>query len=324
LRTVFLGGLATLSLSLTPTQATDEPAEWTLEQARQCWQPMVRPVQHVGVPGYQFQTAVMWDGALVFGPLDFRQLKVMQAELAPLGETRLHVSVGLGQPMWLVDRPGTANPMLRRFLENGRLPIPHVVTASKLIDHYELLPGFLRQLGFASCTFSYPLTTLGSSYLSFSKSSLVSYTPEELIQVFEQIKLVRRRGGLPVLNPTESLTDMQRHLRGEPERFGCLGGYKYFYLDWNLNLYRCHYWEKPICRLEEFDATKLIRDGCTRCMIDCYRDPSVLQFAAVSAGDAFNHLKRGRLLAAGRALWDWRNLVSLRAVWENRKWIGQV
>jgi hypothetical protein len=85
------------------------------------------PVQHVGVPGYQFQTAVLWDGALVFGPLDFRQLKVMQAELAPLGETRLHLSIAVGEPLRFLDRKGTGHPSLRRFLEEGRLPIPHVV-----------------------------------------------------------------------------------------------------------------------------------------------------------------------------------------------------
>ena len=33
------------------------------------------------------------------------------------------------------------------------------VTASKLIDDYEKLPEFLNELGFTSCTFSYPLTT---------------------------------------------------------------------------------------------------------------------------------------------------------------------
>src|SRR6266403_5042262 len=42
------------------------------------------------------------------------------------------------------------------------------VTASKLIDDYEKLPPFLVDLGFKSCTFSYPLTSLASSYLSFS------------------------------------------------------------------------------------------------------------------------------------------------------------
>ncbi len=198
------------------------------------------------------------------------------------------------------------------------------VTASKLIDDYDKLPPFLTALGFRSCTFSYPLTTLGSSYLSFSDSSLVSYQPEELIAVFEKIKEMKHRSGFPVVNPTASLTEMQRHLRGEAEQFGCLGGHKYFYLDWRLNLYRCHFWETPMCSIYEFDASKLIRDGCTRCMIDCYRDPSVLQAVAINASDAWHHLKKGRLAAAAGRIFDRRNLTSLRAVWEDRKWIGGV
>jgi MoaA/NifB/PqqE/SkfB family radical SAM enzyme len=198
------------------------------------------------------------------------------------------------------------------------------VTASKLIDDYEKLPAFLTELGFTSCTFSYPLTSLASSYLSFSDSNLVNYKTEELIQVFEKIKAMKRSSGFPVVNPAESLSEMQRHLRGEKEKFGCLGGHKYFYLDWNLNLYRCHFWETPMCNIYEFDATKIIRDGCTRCMIDCYRDPSVLQHVAINASDAYNNLKRGRLLAAARNVFDRRNLTSLKAVWDDRKWIGKV
>src|SRR5437879_691052 len=84
------------------------------------------------------------------------------------------------------------------------------VTASKLIDDYERLPGFLTELGFKSCTFSYPLTSLASSYLSFSDSNLVNYKTDELIQVFEKIKAMKRSSGYPVVNPTESLTEMQR------------------------------------------------------------------------------------------------------------------
>lgn len=198
------------------------------------------------------------------------------------------------------------------------------VTASKLIDDYEKLPGFLTELGFNSCTFSYPLTSLASSYLSFSDSSLVAYRTEELIEVFQKIKTMKHKSGYPVVNPTESLDEMQRHLRKQPEKFGCLGGHKYFYLDWNLNLYRCHFWETPMCSIYEFDQTRIIRDGCTRCMIDCYRDPSVLQFVAISASDAYQNLKKGRLAAAARNIFDRRNLTSLRAVWEDRKWIGKV
>jgi len=209
-----------------------------------------------------------------------------------------------------------ANQVLR---EQG-IPTTASVTASRLIEDYEKLPDFLAELGFESCTFSYPLTALASSYLSFSDSAIVSYTREELVTVFERIKQLKQRSRFPIGNPSEALTEMQRHLRGEKERFGCLGGHKYFYLDWHLNLYRCHYWERPMCRIYDFDQTKLIRDGCTRCMIDCYRDPSVMQFIAVNGSDAWHHLKRGQLLAAAKRLCDPRNLTSLKAVWENRQW----
>ena len=198
------------------------------------------------------------------------------------------------------------------------------ITASRLIEDYEKLPAFLESLGFESCTFSYPLTALASSYLSFSEGGLVNFSKDELFQVFEKIKQMKHRSGYPVVNPTESLNEMQRHLRGEKESFGCLGGHKYFYLDWNLSLYRCHFWETPMCNVYEWDESKLIRDGCTRCMIDCYRDPSVLQFVGISASDAWNALKRGRLLKAAGHVFDSRNVTSLRAVWEDRKWIGKV
>ena len=198
------------------------------------------------------------------------------------------------------------------------------VTASKLIEDYAKLPEFLRELGFTSCTFSYPLTALNSSYLSFSDSNLVSYTRDELLEVFAQIKMLKRRSDFPVMNPTESLSEMQRHLRGERERFGCLGGHKYFYLDWHLNLYRCHFWEKPMCSVYEWDESKLIRDGCTRCMIDCYRDPSVLQSIAINASDAWQALRKGNVVKAAAHVLDPRNVASLKAVWEERRWIRGV
>jgi len=210
------------------------------------------------------------------------------------------------------------------FFNGAGIQTTASITASRLIDDYDKLPAFLESLGFRSCTFSYPLTSLASSYLSFSDSGLVNYSKDELVGVFENIKQMKHRSGYPVINPTESLSEMQRHLRGEKERFGCLGGHKYFYLDWNLNLYRCHFWEKPMCNIYEFDASKLIRDGCTRCMIDCYRDPSVLQFIAVNASDAFHDLKRGKIWSATQRILDQRNWVSLNAVWEDRKWIGRV
>ncbi len=207
------------------------------------------------------------------------------------------------------------------FFQSVGIQTTASITASRLIDDYSKLPAFLESLGFKSCTFSYPLTSLASSYLSFSDSGLVNYSKDELLQLFEKIKHLKHHNHFPVVNPMESLTEMQRHLRGETEKFGCLGGHKYFYLDWNLDLYRCHYWEKPMCKVWEWDDSKLIRDGCTRCMIDCYRDPSVLQFIAINGSDAWKALKEGKLAKAARHLFDSRNLTSLKAIWEERRWI---
>ncbi len=85
---------------------------------------MTRAVQHVGVPGYEFQTGVMWDGGVVVGSLAFLELNVMKQEVAPLGNNRLHLSVGYGETMKFFDRRGAGNPAIRRWLEEGRLPIP--------------------------------------------------------------------------------------------------------------------------------------------------------------------------------------------------------
>jgi hypothetical protein len=121
-------GAAALFFPEGPLAAEHKPREWTFEEAAKHWRPMARAVEHVGIPGYPFQAAVLWDGSLVFGPLGFRELKLMQKEIASLGNNLLHVAVGYGEPMRLIDRRGTRNPAIQRRLEDGRLPIPHVQT----------------------------------------------------------------------------------------------------------------------------------------------------------------------------------------------------
>lgn len=196
------------------------------------------------------------------------------------------------------------------------------VTMSRLIDDYGKLPPFLQSLGFDSVTFSYPLTTLASSYLGYAESNLVDYTAEELQERFEAIKALKRE--FHVVNPTASIEDMQRHLRGETEQFGCLGGWKFFYLDWHLNLYRCHNWERPLCHISEFDGSQRVRDGCTACMMDCYRDSSVMQHIGVAVSDGVKAAAKGELGKAWQYWFNRKNLVSLKAVIEEARWLPRL
>jgi MoaA/NifB/PqqE/SkfB family radical SAM enzyme len=192
------------------------------------------------------------------------------------------------------------------------------VTLSRLLD-LDRLPAFLTELGFESVTFSYPLTQLNSSFLGFKKSDIVDFERDELIEIFDKVKALKSQ--FRVVNPTRSLEEMQRFLRDEPQKYPCLGGYRYFYLDWKLQLWRCHFWEKPLCSIYDFDETKLVRDGCTRCMIDCYRDASTMQHIAVSAHDAVKSLRAGDLGGAARAITRTGNAGSIRSVIEELPWL---
>ena len=192
------------------------------------------------------------------------------------------------------------------------------ITMSRLVD-YDALPEFLGSLGFTSAVFSYPLTYLGSNFLGFSDSNLVDHSKQELVEAYEKVKALKKR--FRIVNPTLSLEEMQRHVRGEQQRYPCLAGYRYFFLDWELQLWRCHYWEEPMCSIYEFDSSKLVRDGCTRCMINCYRDSSLMQNVAVSVHDAYQAYRKGRLLEGTRALTRKGNIDSLRAVAEELPWI---
>ena len=188
------------------------------------------------------------------------------------------------------------------------------VTMSKLISNYRDLAPFLRDLGFSAVAFSYPQRArLGSSSLAWSdQSNLVNFTDKELIAAFDAVDELRSE--FPVNNPRASVADMKKHLRGEKEQFVCYGGYKSFYMDWNFNIWRCDAWNEPLCSVWDFESTPLVRDGCTACIADCYRDSSVMLHFAVSLGDAADCLSEGRIVAALRTLVTKANIVSLGAV----------
>src|SRR6266702_6459964 len=191
------------------------------------------------------------------------------------------------------------------------------VTMSKLISDYQALVALLQELGFQAVAFSYPQRTrLGSSSLAWSSDSeLMKFTDAELVRAFEGVDDLRNT--FRVNNPRASIADMKRHLSGEPEHFVCYGGYKSFYMDWNFDVWRCDAWRERMCSVWEFAETPLVRDGCTACIADCYRDSSVMLHFAVSLGDALDCLSEGHMIAALKAIVDGRNLESLGAVMGN-------
>lgn len=239
--------------------------------------------------------------------------------LAATGITTLFISIDAADPAVHERNRGLRGVCERirganaRAAEQGIMPIASVAM-SRLVTDYAALAGFLRELGFAAVTFSYPRKApLGSSSLVWSEDSeLMDLSPAELLAAFDAVDEVRRI--IPVQNPRASIADVRNRLRGQAERFHCVAGYKYFYLDWNYDLWRCENWHEPLCPVWEFEPGKVVRDACQACTTDCYRDASVMLHFAVALGDAFARLCEGQLGAAAAALADSRNATSLGAV----------
>jgi MoaA/NifB/PqqE/SkfB family radical SAM enzyme len=207
---------------------------------------------------------------------------------------------------------------IRKGLAEARrrgIPTLACVTVNHLV-RYEALPELLTNLGFDAATFSYPRKEpFGSSSLVYGgDSALVDFTPAELVEALESIKSLKKR--FPVLNPTASIEDIQRHVRGEPETFSCVGGYKYFYLDWNLQIWRCEAWNEPLGSVFDLDRIDDRRDRCTACMMNCYRDTSVLMHAGLAVEDALAAAGDGRFGEAATLLFRRSVARSLRSVVE--------
>ncbi|RYJ03736.1 MAG: radical SAM protein [Acetobacteraceae bacterium] len=200
-----------------------------------------------------------------------------------------------------------------RLAAKGVTPIASVAM-TRLVKDYEALGHFLKELGFAAVTFSYPRkAALGSSSLVYSEDSdLVDMSQAELLTAFEGVE--KARAVIPVHNPRAAIADMRRRLTGQGERFTCHAGYKYFYLDWNYDLWRCEDWKAPISKVWDFTPDKVMRDPCQACTTDCYRDASIMLHFSISIGDAFARFKEGKIGAGLAALADGRNLGSLGAV----------
>ena len=211
-----------------------------------------------------------------------------------------------------------ALPLIKELKMN---PIASV-TVSKVIKDYFKLPSFLRELGFDKLTFSLPITTYSDSYAGSNPAEFINYTAEEIIRVFKDIKALKSQ--FRIVNPTASLDDMIRFFNGEGARFMCLGGDKSFYVDWLLDVYPCQTLNQKVGSIHEFASVPFRRLNCNKCINECYREPSLMQYVAISVSDAVSAFGHGRVREGLGRLWDKNNLISLWASIEEWKDAGRI
>ncbi|MCC8403554.1 radical SAM protein [Paraburkholderia sp. MMS20-SJTN17] len=177
------------------------------------------------------------------------------------------------------------------------------ITVSRLV-RYELLPETLSRLGFDSAVFSYPRReAFGSSSLVYDENStLVDLSPAELLEALSAIAQLKKR--FRVMDPSAALAEVARFVRGEQQLIPCIGGSKYFYIDWNLDIWRCEAWPEPMGSVFDLDRLPDNREPCNDCMMGCYRHASVLMHGAIAVTESAYALGRGEFRAAVSSLFQ--------------------
>ncbi len=183
------------------------------------------------------------------------------------------------------------------------IPVWACVTVTRLVN-YEKLPEALEKLGFDAVTFSYPRRErFGSSSLVFSEESeLMDQSSEEILAALDSIRQLKKR--FRVLDPSAALDEVARFVRGEEQRVTCIAGHKYFYIDWNLDVWRCEPWAKPMGSVFDLDTLPDQREACNACMMSCYRHASAMMHGAIAVTDSAQALGRGDMRSAVSSLFQ--------------------
>ncbi|VBB09794.1 radical sam [Lucifera butyrica] len=199
--------------------------------------------------------------------------------------------------------PGLAahvREMIPLMLRQG-LSVNIAAPVNRLIGDFTAFARHVRDLGLNTIAFCYPMTAMESSYGGAAASSLVDFSPAELVEALTAIKKLKASAvpGIRIVNPLAGLDEMIRFVRQEPPLFPCLGGHKFFYLDWDLILYRCAFLRDNFGHVLgitdwDFPATR-----CNQCMWQCFRDPSVYYYLPQMLQRLFCSNRSGWLKSAG-------------------------
>ena len=205
----------------------------------------------------------------------------------------------------------TATGMRCGLITNGRFLLRHVdalaeaglgrltisIDSGDLAEHERSrgLGGLVRRLTQAiACARSLGLPV----HASVTVSRLVRY--DELPGTLRRLGIEAVAFSYPRRGP--SVAEVARYVRGEPQLISCVGGYKYFYLDWNLDIWRCEAWSQALGSVFDLGRIPENREPCNVCIMACYRDASMYMHAPMTTADALQALASGDFRAAATFL----------------------
>jgi MoaA/NifB/PqqE/SkfB family radical SAM enzyme len=157
-----------------------------------------------------------------------------------------------------------------KFLKKEKIPVEALFTISKYNKNdIEKTIEFINSKLDISVSFCMPTTIKNTSFSLGNES--VDFEKDELKEIILEIIRLKKKG-YKIINNMIFLKEALNFLDGK-NKYYCLGGYKIFYLDWNLDLYPCMFKGKPTSLDEKNFKFEKLR--CNECLLQCFREPSL-------------------------------------------------
>jgi MoaA/NifB/PqqE/SkfB family radical SAM enzyme len=95
----------------------------------------------------------------------------------------------------------------------------------------------------------------------------------ELIDTTKRIGALKMRGAL-ILNTNAHIQNMLAWLETGATRHACKAGKNVIFVNWDLDVFPCFTLPR-ICSLEELEPSRLKEPNCDKCLMQCFREPSI-------------------------------------------------
>jgi MoaA/NifB/PqqE/SkfB family radical SAM enzyme len=204
----------------------------------------------------------------------------------------------------------------RECLENnGIKTYAGILITRQTLDITKILE-FVSTMGFDKVIFSYPQTSQLSSFMASTEAENLILNVNEIQRVTEEIKLAKKSSKISIHNPNISLDELVRFFQGAPRKFKCHGGSHLFYLDWNLDLYKCFTLPKRYGNILEMEKIDFKEESCDLCSQQAFRDQDPFYHLAESLKDSKDLLFQGHPITAAKTFLDNDNKDAIKALLE--------
>jgi MoaA/NifB/PqqE/SkfB family radical SAM enzyme len=187
-----------------------------------------------------------------------------------------------------------------RLLKDSKINFYGGVILSKVTKDVRKTCSIMQSLGIDCISFSYPQLEQKSSYRAASDDELLDLTRKEADSIVRQIRQIKREGKVKVYNTFQSLDEFERYYQGKEMMFGCMAGRRMFYLDWDLDLYKCFTLPKKIGNLSKVRRLPECNADCKKCLQHAFKDPSIFYHAIEGAYGVRDSMFSARFGTAAR------------------------